>query len=146
MSISQLAKPKPDDYHFSFFVVGILWLHTGTALVDEDRQTGIFFWLRVVVAGKRGKKIEGALHLRTTLDASNRIVTRAEGGLFGRNCQATCSSPLGSGESIMDEFGFISKDLCKLVLLCWEKPHCKGIYNALGPNPATNYQLDKSGG
>jgi hypothetical protein len=120
--------------------VGYYGFNTGTALVDETGKPGTDFLAQVVVAWeKEVKKIE-ELHLRTVMLRIG-IVLDAEGGALGEMLKPPVAAPLGSGDQWMSWIHI--QDLAKLFVFAVEKTTLQGIYNAVGPNPATNYHLTK---
>jgi hypothetical protein len=133
------ANSKPDVF-ISASAVGYYGFNTGTALVDETRKSGTDFLAKVVVAWeKEVKKIE-ELHLRTVMLRIG-IVLDAQGGALGEMLKPPVAAPLGSGDQWMSWIHI--EDLAKLFVFAVEKTTLQGIYNAVGPNPSTNYQLTK---
>jgi uncharacterized protein len=133
------AENKPSAF-ISASAVGYYGFDTGTALIDESKNPGNDFLAQVVVAWeKEVKKIE-ELHLRTVILRIG-IVLDAEGGALGQMLKPPVAAPLGSGDQWMSWIHI--EDLAKLFVFAVEKTTLQGIYNAVGPNPATNYQLTK---
>jgi len=133
------AVAKPDVF-ISASAVGYYGFNTGTALVDETSKPGNDFLAQVVVAWENEvKKIE-ELHLRTVLLRIG-IVLDAAGGALGEMLKPPVAAPLGSGDQWMSWIHI--EDLAKLFVFAVEKTTLQGVYNAVGPNPATNYQLTK---
>ncbi len=134
-----MANSKPDVF-ISASAVGYYGFNTGTTLVDEAGKSGTDFLAKVVVAWeKEVKKIE-ELHLRTVMLRIG-IVLDAKGGALGEMLKPPVAAPLGSGDQWMSWIHI--EDLAKLFVFAVEKTTLQGIYNAVGPNPATNYQLTK---
>lgn len=134
-----MAESKPDAF-ISASAVGYYGFNTGTTLVDEMGQAGTDFLAQVVVAWeKEVKRIEG-LQLRTVMLRIG-IVLDAAGGALGEMLKPPVAAPLGSGDQWLSWIHI--EDLAKLFVFAVEKTTLQGIYNAVGPNPATNYQLTK---
>lgn len=138
-SAIEKAEKKPSTF-ISASAVGFYGFNTGTTLVDEGSKAGSDFLAEVVIAWEHEvKKIE-ALHLRTVLLRIG-IVLDAEGGALGEMLKPPVAAPLGSGDQWMSWIHI--EDLANMFVFALEKTTLQGIYNAVGPNPATNQQLTK---
>lgn len=138
-SAIEKAEKKPSTF-ISASAVGYYGFNTGTTLVDEGSKAGSDFLAEVVIAWEHEvKKIE-ALHLRTVLLRIG-IVLDAEGGALGEMLKPPVAAPLGSGDQWMSWIHI--EDLANMFVFALEKTTLQGIYNAVGPNPATNQQLTK---
>lgn len=133
------AEAKPDVF-ISASAVGYYGFDTGSSLVDETGKPGTDFLAQVVVAWEKEVKQMEELHLRTVILRIG-IVLDAEGGALGEMLKPPVAAPLGSGDQWMSWIHL--EDLAKLFVFAVEKTTLQGIYNAVGPNPATNYQLTK---
>lgn len=133
------AVAKPDVF-ISASAIGYYGFDTGSSLVDETGKPGTDFLAQVVVAWEKEVKKMEELHLRTVLLRIG-IVLDAEGGALGEMLKPPVAAPLGSGDQWMSWIHI--DDLAKLFVFAVEKTTLQGIYNAVGPNPATNYQLTK---
>lgn len=138
-SAIEKSEKKPSTF-ISASAVGYYGFNTGTTLVDESSKAGSDFLAEVVIAWEHEvKKIE-ALHLRTVLLRIG-IVLDAEGGALGEMLKPPVAAPLGSGDQWMSWIHI--EDLANMFVYALEKTTLQGIYNAVGPNPATNQQLTK---
>jgi uncharacterized protein (TIGR01777 family) len=135
----QQATQKPSTF-ISASAVGFYGFDTGAALVDESSPSGKDFLAEVVVAWeKEVKKIE-ALPLRCVILRIG-IVLDAQGGALTEMLKPPVAAPLGSGAQWMSWIHV--EDLVRLFVFALEKTTLQGIYNAVGPHPATNQQLTK---
>ena len=135
-----MANSKPDVF-ISASAVGYYGFNTGTVLVDEAGKSGADFLAKVVVAWEKEVKKVEELQLRTVLLRIG-IVLDAEGGALGEMLKPPVAAPLGSGDQWMSWIHI--EDLSKLFVFAVEKTTLQGVYNAVGPNPATNYNLTKA--
>lgn len=137
-AIEQSSK-KPDAF-ISASAVGYYGFNTGTTLIDETSPAGTDFLAQVVIAWENEvKKIE-SLHLRTVLLRIG-IVLDSEGGALGELLKPPVAAPLGGGDQWMSWIHI--EDLARMFVFALEKTTLQGIYNAVGPNPATNQQLTR---
>ncbi len=133
------ATQKPSTF-ISASAVGFYGFDTGAALVDESSPSGKDFLAEVVLAWeKEVKKIE-ALPLRCVILRIG-IVLDAQGGALAEMLKPPVAAPLGSGAQWMSWIHV--EDLVRLFVFALEKTTLQGIYNAVGPHPATNQQLTK---
>jgi uncharacterized protein (TIGR01777 family) len=137
-AISQ-AEKKPLAF-ISASAIGYYGFQTGATLVEESSPAGTDFLADVVIAWEQEvKKIE-ALAVRCVLLRIG-IVLDAKGGALGEMLKPPVAAPLGSGDQWMSWIHVA--DLAKLFVFALEKNTLQGIYNAVGPQPATNQQLTK---
>jgi len=135
----QQAEKKPLAF-ISASAIGFYGFQTGATLVEESSPAGTDFLADVVVAWEQEvKKIE-ALAVRCVLLRIG-IVLDAKGGALGEMLKPPVAAPLGSGDQWMSWIHV--EDLARLFVFALEKTTLQGIYNAVGPNPATNQQLTK---
>lgn len=133
----EAAKEKPTTF-ISASAIGYYGFDTGSQLLDENSQAGSDFLADVVIAWeKEVKKIE-SLNLRTVLLRIG-IVLDAEGGALGEMLKPPVAAPLGNGDQWMSWIHI--EDLARMFVFALEKTTLQGIYNAVGPNPATNQHL-----
>lgn len=133
----EAAKEKPTTF-ISASAIGYYGFDTGSQLLDENSQAGSDFLAEVVIAWeKEVKKIE-SLNLRTVLLRIG-IVLDAEGGALGEMLKPPVAAPLGNGDQWMSWIHI--EDLARMFVFALEKTTLQGIYNAVGPNPATNQHL-----
>lgn len=133
----QQATHKPSTF-ISASAVGFYGFNTGTNLMEETSSPGNDFLAEVVVAWeKEVKKIE-QLSVRCILLRVG-IVLDAAGGALGEMLKPPVAAPLGSGDQWMSWIHI--EDLARMFVFALEKTTLQGIYNAVGPNPATNQQL-----
>jgi uncharacterized protein (TIGR01777 family) len=138
-SAIEQAEKKPLAF-ISASAIGYYGFQTGATLVEEGSPSGTDFLADVVVAWEQEvKKIE-ALALRCVMLRIG-IVLDAKGGALGEMLKPPVAAPLGSGDQWMSWIHVA--DLAKLFVFALEKNTLQGIYNAVGPQPATNQQLTK---
>lgn len=137
-AIEKSAK-KPSTF-ISASAVGYYGFNTGTTLVDEGSKPGSDFLAEVVIAWENEVKKMESLQLRTVLLRIG-IVLDAEGGALGEMLKPPVAAPLGSGDQWMSWIHI--EDLARMFVFALEKTTLQGIFNAIGPNPATNQQLTK---
>lgn len=136
-SALEKVKNRPNTF-ISASAVGYYGFDTGTSLVDENSPAGSDFLAQVVKAWEHEvKKIE-SLDIRTVLLRIG-IVLDGEGGALGEMLKPPVAAPLGSGDQWMSWIHI--EDLARMFLFALEKTTLQGVYNAVGPNPATNQQL-----
>jgi uncharacterized protein (TIGR01777 family) len=135
----QQAEKKPNTF-ISASAIGYYGFNTGTNLMEETSLPGDDFLAEVVVAWeKEVKKIE-QLPVRCILLRVG-IVLDAAGGALGEILKPPVAAPLGSGDQWMSWIHI--EDLARMFVFALEKTTLQGIYNAVGPHPATNQQLTK---
>jgi uncharacterized protein (TIGR01777 family) len=138
-SAIEQAEQKPLAF-ISASAIGYYGFQTGATLVEESSPAGTDFLADVVIAWEQEvKKIE-ALAVRCVLLRIG-IVLDAKGGALGEMLKPPVAAPLGSGDQWMSWIHVA--DLAKLFVFALEKNTLQGIYNAVGPQPATNQQLTK---
>lgn len=133
------AENKPSTF-ISASAVGYYGFNTGSTLVDENSSAGDDFLAEVVIAWENEVKKMESLHLRTVLLRIG-IVLDAEGGALGEMLKPPVAAPLGSGDQWMSWIHI--EDLARMFVFALEKTTLQGVYNAVGPNPATNQQLTR---
>ena len=135
----QQAEKKPNTF-ISASAIGYYGFNTGTNLMEETSLPGDDFLAEVVLAWeKEVKKIE-ALPLRCVILRIG-IVLDAAGGALREMLKPPVAAPLGSGDQWMSWIHI--EDLARMFVFALEKTTLQGIYNAVGPYPATNQQLTK---
>jgi uncharacterized protein (TIGR01777 family) len=133
------AQNKPSTF-ISASAVGYYGFNTGTALVDENSPAGNDFLAEVVIAWENEVKKMESLQLRTVLLRIG-IVLDAEGGALGEMLKPPVAAPLGTGDQWMSWIHV--EDLARMFVFALEKTTLQGVFNAVGPHPATNQQLTK---
>lgn len=143
MSTSLLRKyiekssQKPSVF-VSASAVGYYGFNTENEMVDENAKPGDDFLAQVVTAWEdEVSKIED-LGLRTVMLRIG-IVLAKEGGALVEMLKPPVAAPLGSGNQWMSWIQV--DDLARMFFYAIENEQVKGIYNAVGPNPATNAEL-----
>ncbi|SFU08162.1 hypothetical protein SAMN04489724_3779 [Algoriphagus locisalis] len=134
------ATEKPSAF-ISASAVGYYGFNTGTSLMDETNQAGSDFLAQVVVAWENEVKKMEELHLRTVMLRIG-IVLDAKGGALGEMMKPPIAAPLGNGDQWMSWIAI--EDLSRMFVFALEKTTLQGIFNAVGPNPATNQQLTQA--
>lgn len=131
------AAQKPQAF-VSASAVGFYGFNTGDALMDENGPAGNDFLAQVVIAWEdQVKKIE-ALGIRTVMLRIG-IVLDSKGGALVEMLKPPVAAPLGSGQQWMSWIAI--QDLARMFLFALEHENVRGIYNAVGPKPATNEEL-----
>ena len=138
-SAVEKSEKKPSAF-ISASAVGYYGFNTGTTLVDENSNPGSDFLAGVVIAWENEVKKMEALQLRTVLLRIG-IVLDAGGGALGEMLKPPVAAPLGSGDQWMSWIHI--EDLARMFVFALEKTTLQGVFNAVGPNPATNQQLTK---
>lgn len=133
------AANKPSTF-ISASAVGYYGMDTQTKLIDENSPSGNDFLSQVVVAWENEVKQIEALHIRTVMLRIG-IVLSSKGGALEEMLKPPVAAPLGSGDQWMSWIHI--DDLARMFVFALEKTTLQGIYNAVGPNPATNQQLTK---
>ncbi|MEP0714410.1 MAG: DUF1731 domain-containing protein, partial [Algoriphagus sp.] len=121
--------------------VGYYGFDTGTSLMEESHVPGSDFLAQVVVAWENEAKKMEDLHLRTVMLRIG-IVLDAEGGALGEMMKPPVAAPLGKGDQWMS--WIVIEDLARMFVFALEKTTLQGVFNAVGPNPATNQQLTQA--
>lgn len=136
-SALEKAENCPNTF-ISASAVGFYGFNTGTALLDENSPGGSDFLAEVVKAWENEAKKMESLAIRTVLLRIG-IVLDSEGGALGEMLKPPVAAPLGSGDQWMSWIHI--EDLARMFVFALEKTTLQGVYNAVGPNPATNQQL-----
>jgi uncharacterized protein (TIGR01777 family) len=138
-SAIESAVKKPDAF-ISASAVGFYGLNTGTRLLDENSPAGSDFLAEVVVAWENEVRKMESLKLRTVILRIG-IVLDADGGALGEMLKPPVAAPLGAGDQWMSWIHV--DDLARMFVFALEKTTLQGVFNAVGPNPATNQLLTK---
>jgi hypothetical protein len=139
-SAIEKSERKPDTF-ISASAVGYYGFNTGTQLLEEDHQSGDDFLAEVVIAWEKEVKKMEDLDLRTVLLRIG-IVLAKDGGALPEMMKPPVAAPLGKGDQWMSWIAL--DDLAKMFVFALEKTTLQGVYNAVGPNPATNQELTKA--
>ncbi|REG83610.1 TIGR01777 family oxidoreductase [Algoriphagus antarcticus] len=134
------ATLKPSAF-ISASAVGYYGFNTGTSLMDETQEAGSDFLAQVVVAWENEMKKMEELQLRTVMLRIG-IVLDANGGALGEMMKPPITAPLGSGDQWMSWIAI--EDLARMFVFALEKTTLQGVFNAVGPNPATNQELTQA--
>lgn len=134
------ATEKPNTF-ISASAVGYYGFSTGTSLMDETHNPGADFLAQTVVAWENEVKKMEELHLRTVMLRIG-IVLDAKGGALGEMMKPPIATPLGKGDQWMSWIAI--EDLARMFVFALEKTTLQGVFNAVGPNPATNQQLTQA--
>jgi len=120
--------------------VGYYGFNTGNEILNESSPAGKDFLAQVVIDWENElQKIE-ELGIRTVLLRIG-IVLDNKGGALVEMLKPPVAAPLGNGKQWMS--WICIDDLARMFLFALEKEGVKGIYNAVGPKPATNEELTK---
>lgn len=133
----EISERKPQVF-VSASAVGFYGFNTENTYVDEKSASGNDFLANVVVAWEdKVKQIEIA-GIRTVILRIG-IVLDNKGGALVEMLKPPVAAPLGSGKQWMSWIAI--DDLARMFLFALENEQVKGIYNAVGPKPATNEEL-----
>ncbi|WP_291786197.1 TIGR01777 family oxidoreductase [Cecembia sp.] len=129
---------KKPEVFISASAVGYYGFNTGDTLMDENGQAGNDFLAQVVIAWEdKVKKIED-LGIRTVMLRIG-IVLDNKGGALVEMLKPPVAAPLGNGKQWMSWIAI--DDLARMFFFALENKSLSGIYNAVGPKPATNEEL-----
>lgn len=134
------ATNKPNAF-ISASAVGYYGFDTGTSLMDETKEAGSDFLAQVVIAWENEVKKMEELHLRTVMLRTGIVLDNKEGAL-GEMMKPPITAPLGTGDQWMSWIAI--EDLTKMYVFALEKTTLQGVFNAVGPNPATNQELTQA--
>jgi uncharacterized protein (TIGR01777 family) len=121
--------------------VGYYGFNTGDALMDENGKAGNDFLAQVVKAWEAEVKKIDESGIRTVMLRIG-IVLDKNGGALPEMLKPPISAPLGDGRQWMSWISI--DDLARMFLFALENKEMNGVYNAVGPNPATNAELTKA--
>lgn len=124
--------------------VGIYGYDTGDVLMTEDDSPGEDFLADVVKQWEAAVDRIAELGIRV-VKLRIGIVLAADGGALPKIVQPIrlwAGAPLGSGEQYMSWIHV--DDLAKMMIWSLAQQQVEGVYNAVGPHPATNAQLTKA--
>lgn len=131
------AASKPNVF-ISASAVGYYGFNTGDALQTEESEAGKDFLAQVVIAWENRVKMFDKAGLRTVLLRIG-IVLDKNGGALKEMMKPPVAAPLGSGAQWMSWIQI--DDLARMFVFALEDEKVQGIYNAVGPKPATNAEL-----
>jgi uncharacterized protein (TIGR01777 family) len=134
------AKNKPEAF-ISASAVGFYGFDTGDKTVDENTKSGSDFLAQVVVAWENEVKKIADSGIRTVLLRIG-IVLDKDGGALKEMMKPPVAAPLGSGNQWMS--WIVIEDLARMFSFAIKNEKISGIYNAVGPHPATNAELTKA--
>lgn len=132
---------KKPEVFVSASAVGYYGFNTGDALMDENGKTGNDFLAQVVNAWEDEVEKIAEVGIRTVLLRIG-IVLDSKGGALVEMLKPPVTAPLGSGQQWMSWIAI--DDLARMFLFALENKEMNGVYNAVGPNPATNAELTKA--
>ncbi|GAB3227378.1 TIGR01777 family oxidoreductase [Algoriphagus aestuariicola] len=138
-SALEKTEKRPSTF-ISASAVGFYGFDTGTALVEENSPAGSDFLAEVVQAWENEVKRMESLDIRTVILRTG-IVLDADGGALKEMLKTPVAAPLGSGDQWMSWIHI--DDLARMYAYALEKTTLQGIFNAVGPNPATNQQVTR---
>lgn len=133
----EISERKPQVF-VSASAVGFYGFNTENTIVDEKSAAGSDFLANVVVAWEDKVKQIEMTGIRTVILRIG-IVLDNNGGALVEMLKPPVAAPLGSGKQWMSWIHI--DDLAGMFLFALENETLHGIYNAVGPNPATNAAL-----
>ncbi|MGY6520305.1 MAG: TIGR01777 family oxidoreductase [Mongoliitalea sp.] len=131
------ATAKPEVF-ISASAVGYYGFNTGDVLQTEESEAGKDFLAQVVIAWENRVKMLEKIGLRTVMLRIG-IVLDKNGGALKEMMKPPVAAPLGSGNQWMSWIQI--DDLARMFVFTLEDEKVQGIYNAVGPKPATNAEL-----
>ncbi|PSL04371.1 TIGR01777 family oxidoreductase [Cecembia rubra] len=131
------SEKKPAAF-VSASAIGFYGFNTGDETLDENCPAGTDFLAHVVLAWENEVKMVEKLGIRTVLLRIG-IVLDNKGGALVEMLKPPVAAPLGNGNQWMSWIAI--DDLARIFLFSLENEQVKGIYNAVGPKPATNTEL-----
>lgn len=131
------ADAKPEVF-ISASAVGYYGFNTGDTLQVEDSTAGKDFLAQVVIAWENRVKMLEKIGLRTVMLRIG-IVLDKDGGALKEMMKPPVAAPLGTGRQWMSWIQI--DDLARMFVFALEDEKVQGIYNAVGPKPATNAEL-----
>jgi uncharacterized protein (TIGR01777 family) len=131
------ANKRPEVF-VSASAVGYYGFNTGDQQVDENSPSGSDFLSQVVIAWENEVKEVEKLAIRTVMLRIG-IVLDNQGGALVEMLKPPVAAPLGHGKQWMSWIAI--DDLARMFFFALENQQVKGIYNAVGPKPATNEEL-----
>ncbi|MFC0657615.1 TIGR01777 family oxidoreductase [Mongoliitalea lutea] len=131
------ATAKPEVF-ISASAVGYYGFNTGEDVQVEESTAGKDFLAQVVIAWENRVKMMEKLGLRTVMLRIG-IVLDKNGGALKEMMKPPVAAPLGSGMQWMSWIQI--DDLARMFVFALEDEKVQGIYNAVGPKPATNAEL-----
>lgn len=134
------TSPKVPKAFVSASAVGYYGFDTHDVWVDENSKSGGDFLASVVQAWENSVQQISSLGMRTVLLRIG-IVLDKDGGALKEMMKPPVTAPLGTGRQWMSWIHI--EDLAGMFLWALENEQASGIYNAVGPNPATNASLTK---
>jgi uncharacterized protein len=135
-SIQQSVK-KPQVF-VSASAVGFYGFQTGGNWMYESSPAGNDFLAQVVIAWEKEVHNIADLGIRTVILRIG-IVLDNKGGALVEMLKPPIAAPLGKGQQWMSWIAI--DDLARMFHFSLENQPLSGIYNAVGPKPATNAEL-----
>ncbi len=132
---------KKPGVFISASAVGYYGFNTGDSLMDENGKPGSDFLSQVVAAWESEVEKIADSGIRTVMLRTG-IVLDNKGGALVEILKLPVTAPLGNGQQWMSWIAI--DDLARMFLFAIENKDVKGVYNAVGPNPATNAELTKA--
>jgi uncharacterized protein (TIGR01777 family) len=139
-------KKTPNQVHtfIGASAIGIYGMDTQAQWVDEQSPLGHDFLAQVVKDWEISTDQMNTLNIRT-VKVRIGIVLAKEGGALPKltlPVKLFVGAGIGSGEQYISWIHI--DDLCQMIIYMIENQQCKGVYNAVAPNPATNIALTKA--
>jgi len=134
------SEKKPEVF-VSASAVGYYGFNTSNTLMEENGKAGNDFLAQVVVAWENEVGKIADYGIRTVMLRIG-IVLDNKGGALVEMLKPPVAAPLGNGQQWMSWIQI--DDLARMFLFAIENKEISGIYNAVGPNPATNAELTKA--
>ncbi len=134
------SEKKPQVF-VSASAVGYYGFNTGDVLMDENGKAGNDFLAQVVNAWENEVEKITEIGIRTVMLRIG-IVLDKRGGALPEMLKPPIAAPLGDGQQWMSWIAI--DDLARIFLFALENKEMNGVYNAVGPNPATNAELTKA--
>ncbi|MCH7397415.1 TIGR01777 family oxidoreductase [Belliella sp. DSM 107340] len=128
------AEKKPKTF-VAASAVGYYGFDTGDNLITENSPKGNDFLSQVVIAWENESQRMEDLGLRTVMLRIGIVLDKA-GGALKEMMKPPVAAPLGSGEQWMSWIQI--EDLARMFVFAVENETLSGVFNGVGPQPATN--------
>ncbi|WP_209331396.1 TIGR01777 family oxidoreductase [Lunatimonas salinarum] len=131
---------KPQAF-VSASAVGYYGFDTGEALQREDSLPGVDFLASVVKKWEAETEKIATLGIRTAVLRIG-IVLAKEGGALAEMLKPPVAAPLGDGKQYLSWIHI--GDLARMFSYALANTSMEGVYNAVGPHPASNSELTRA--
>jgi len=141
-TIAKMPEEAPEHF-ISASAIGYYGMDTGDKLVDENTEAGNDFLSEVTKKWEASAEQFGSLQIPVAKIRIGIVLTDKGGALpqLAQPIKLFAGAPLGSGKQWMSWIHI--EDLTRLFLHVVDNK-LTGVYNGVGPNPATNKEVTKA--